>query len=95
MTTVRQQMIELLSEEELNAREISQALSIMEREVYAHLEHIERTLARLGKKLVVTPYSCLKCGYIFENRKRWSRPGRCPICRQSHISMAGYRIVPY
>lgn len=95
MSTIRQQIIELLSEEELNAREISQALSIMEREVYEHLGHIERTLARQGKKLVITPYQCLNCGYRFAGRQRWDRPGRCPKCREGHIAMASYRIVPF
>jgi hypothetical protein len=94
MSTVRQQMIELLSEEELNPLEISQALGIMEREVYDHLHHIERSLSRQGRKLTVTPYRCLHCGYVFRDRKRWDRPGRCPRCRQSHISMALFRIDP-
>ena len=94
MSTIRQQIIDLLSEEELNAREISQAISIMEREVYDHLQHIDRSLSRVGKKLEVTPYKCLKCGYLFENRKRWDRPGRCPVCKKGHISMACFRVVP-
>lgn len=94
MSTIRQQIIELLAEEEMNAREISQALSIMEREVYDHLQHIDRTLARQNKKLVLAPYRCLKCGYTFDNRKRWDRPGRCPVCKKTHISMAVFRIVP-
>lgn len=94
MSTIRQQIIELLSVEELNAREISQALSVMEREVYVHLQHIERTLAHQEKKLNMSPYKCLSCGYTFTGRKRWDRPGRCPKCKQGHISMASYRIVP-
>jgi hypothetical protein len=91
--TVRQQIITLLQEQALNARELSQALSIMEKEVYGHLEHIDRTIGRQGMKLVVQPYTCLSCGYIFANRRRWTRPGRCPVCRHGHIRMAAYRIV--
>lgn len=94
MTTIRRQMIDLLSEQQLTARELSQALGIMEKEVYGHLLHIERTASRQGMRLVVDPYTCLTCGYSFDNRKRWDRPGRCPKCRQGHIRMAGYRIVP-
>jgi transcriptional regulator len=94
MLTVRQRMIDLLAEEELTARELSQALGIMEKEVYGHLQHIERTVARQGLKLAVHPYTCLNCGYTFDSRKRWDRPGRCPICKQGHIRMAAYRIVP-
>ena len=92
MQTIRQQIIDLLQDQEFNAREISQALSIMEKEVYDHLEHIDRTIGRQGMKLVVQPYACLSCGYTFEDRRRWTRPGRCPVCRHGHIRMAAYRI---
>ena len=93
MQTVRQQIISLLQEGDFNAREISQALSVMEKEVYGHLGHIERSLGGQGMKLVVAPYTCLRCGYAFASRQRWSRPGRCPACRQGHIRLATYRIV--
>jgi len=56
MPTVRQQIIALLQEQALDARELSQALSIMEKEVYGHLEHIDRTICRQGMKLVVQPF---------------------------------------
>ena len=94
MSTVRQHIIDLLSEQVLNARELSQSLSIMEKEVYLHLEHIDLTIARQGRRLEVDPFACLSCGFVFEGRKRWNRPGRCPKCKQGHIRMAGYRIVP-
>lgn len=94
MQTIRQQIMDLLSEQEMNARDLSQELHIMEKEVYSHLAHIERTLARQGKKLLVGPHVCLSCGFRFEERKKWGKPGRCPACRQGHISQATYRIVP-
>lgn len=72
MQTIRQQIIDLLQEQEFNAREISQALSIMEKEVYDHLEHIDRTICRQGMRLVVQPYACLSCGFTFEGRRRWT-----------------------
>ena len=90
--SLRQQIMDLLSEEELNALEISQAVGIGEKEVPLHLEHIIRTLGAKGKKLLVSPYTCLGCGYQFKDRKRLQRPGRCPRCKGSHIRMATYRI---
>lgn len=90
MSTIREQIIELLEDEELTVRELSQAVSITEKEVYGHLEHIARTLKRQGKELKVVPYKCLKCGYTFEKRKRLNRPGRCPSCKKGHISNAVY-----
>ena len=93
MSTIRQQIIDLLLEQEMNARDISQTLSIMEKEVYPHLEHIDLTLARQNKKLLIIPCKCLSCGFTFEERKRWSKPGRCPVCKKGHITQVGYRIV--
>jgi hypothetical protein len=90
--SIRQQIMDLLSEEALNALEISQAVGIGEKEVPLHLEHIIRTLGKQGKKLLITPFTCLGCGYSFTDRKRLQRPGRCPSCKESHIKMATYTI---
>lgn len=90
--TIRQEMIELLSEEEMNAMELSQALGIQEKEVYEHLPHIARSVAAQGKKLIVRPFRCLACGYVFKDRKRFTRPGRCPQCKEGRIQRATWRI---
>ena len=90
--TIRQQIIELLSEREMSARELSQAIRIGEKEVYGHLPHIARSLAAQRKKLVVLPFQCLACGYVFEERKRFTRPGRCPRCKKAHLAWPMYKI---
>ena len=90
--STRQQIMDLLSDEELNGLEISQAVGISEKDVGFHLEHIIRSLAKQGRKLIVDPYRCLGCGYSFKDRKRLQRPGRCPSCKGSHIRMATFRI---
>lgn len=90
--TLRHQIIELLSSDDLTIRDLSQALGIPEKEVVGHLSHIERTLRNLGKKLTETPYQCLSCGFVFDKRTRFSKPGRCPNCRNSHIKTASFNI---
>jgi transcriptional regulator len=92
MKTIRQQIIDLLSEVEMNAIELSQDLGIREKEVYEQLPHIARSVASQGKKLVIEPSRCLKCGYVFEDRKRYTRPGRCPQCRETHIQKPTFKI---
>lgn len=93
--SVRQRIMDLLCEEEMNAMEISQAVGVGEKDVAFHLEHIIRTLrSQQAQKLVIAPYICLGCGYRFKDRKRLQRPGRCPRCKKSHIKMATYRIAP-
>lgn len=82
----------LLAQSNINAMDISRSVSIREREVYEHLEHISRSLATSGRKLHVDPYVCLGCGYVFKDRHRFKRPGRCPRCKGGHIQMATYRI---
>ncbi|MCJ7771895.1 MAG: transcriptional regulator, partial [Desulfobacterales bacterium] len=83
MKTIRQQMIDLLTEEAMGVRELSQALGIKEKEVLEHLPHIEKSVKSMNKKIVFTPSSCLACGFVFEDRKRFSRPSRCPRCRDT------------
>ena len=92
MPTIRRQIIELLDETEMDAREISRAVKIKEKEVYEHLPHIARSLAATGSKLTIRPSECLKCGYIFKDRRRFTRPGRCPRCRDSHLINPSYRV---
>jgi len=90
--TIRQKMILLLGEESLGVRDLSQALGISEKDAYAHLEHIQRSVSRQGKDLVMVPCECLSCGYVFKDRERVKKPGRCPKCRQSHILGAMFKI---
>lgn len=88
--TIRQRMIVLLVEKEMTARELSQVLGIREREVFDHLTHIGRSVAAQGGRLTVLPVRCLACGYVFEERKRFTRPSRCPRCKKSHIETPVY-----
>jgi len=92
METIRRQIIALLSEDALNSIDLSQALGIREKEVYEHLPHIARSLEARGKKLVILYSRCLGCGYEFKDRKRFTRPGRCPECRGTHIQRPAYEI---
>ncbi len=92
MTTIRKQMMHLLSENRYRAKEISQALGIPEKEVSDHLRHIALTVGRLGRKLSIEPAMCLSCEYLFRDRKRLSKPGKCPRCKGQHIREPRYHI---
>jgi hypothetical protein len=92
MQTIRKEMMSLLEENPLDARALSSALGLREKEVYPHLAHIQRSLKAQKKMLVSTPYHCQLCGFIFKDRKKLHPPGRCPRCKQGSISPALYTI---
>lgn len=92
MNTVRQEIIRLLEEKERDARELSQLVGIKEKQVYEHLAHIARSMKARQKKLSVLPFSCLSCGFVFEERRRFTRPGRCPKCKGSRVEYPVYRV---
>ena len=92
METVRHRIIEALRESEMDARELSRAVGVREKEIYEHLHHVAKTLAGRGEKLAMTPPECLACGYTFRDRSRFTRPGRCPRCRGTRLAAPRYRI---
>ena len=92
MPTVRQRIFELLCRRELTALELSGMLGVREKEIYQHLDHVARSALAAKMKLLVNPSQCLKCGYLFRDRKRFTRPGRCPVCRNSHLTEPGFRV---
>ena len=92
MPTIRQKIISLLNEAELSAREISGEVGISEKEVVEHLDHIARSVAAQNKRVIISPAACLGCDYVFEDRKRFTRPGRCPQCKKSHIQSPRFYI---
>ncbi|MGE5840731.1 MAG: transcriptional regulator [Deltaproteobacteria bacterium] len=90
--TIRQKILSLLVDHEMTAREISQAIGIREREVYEHLPHIALSATAQKRKLVVLPFNCMSCGYVFEQRRRFTRPSRCPRCKKTHLETPVYRL---
>lgn len=85
MPTIRQSMLDLLEKRDLSAREISQMLGVSEKDIPKHLEHIAKTARQQNRRIKVLPFACLDCGYVFRNRKKFTRPGRCPKCRGSYL----------
>lgn len=91
-STIRRQLIALLSAGTCGVRELSQELHQSEKEIYDHLQHIDRTLSTGGKRLVIEPPVCLACGFVFEKRTRPQPPGHCPQCKKTRIRRPRYAI---
>jgi predicted Zn-ribbon and HTH transcriptional regulator len=83
--TIRQEIISVLEGKTLSAKDISADVRISEKEIYEHLEHIQRTINKSEHNFIVTPAECKKCGFIFRKRGKLKKPGRCPVCRGESI----------
>lgn len=90
--TVRRRIVSLLIAQEMDARDLSRELGLTEKEVYEHLAHVQRSMASAGGEFSVTPSRCLLCGYLFEHRRRLTRPSRCPQCRRSKLQGPSFRV---
>lgn len=83
--TIRQQIISILQEAAFTAKEISGQVSIPEKEVYDHLQHIKKALPHSNMILKITPSQCRQCEFRFTKREKLKKPGKCPICKGSYI----------
>ena len=90
--TVRQMIIDILVKGPVTAKDISSRVSIPEKEVFPHLEHIRKSLHHGPQRLLVEPACCRSCGFVFHKRERFSKPGRCPACRSSFIDEPSFMI---
>ena len=91
--TARQRMIELLSGTKLSAYQLAQMLGISERQVEDHLVHVVKTIARDRKRrFILEPSTCSECHFIFQDRRKLTRPSRCPRCRSESITAPRYGI---
>ena len=84
MQTQRQMIKELLLEGVFSSLEISQRLSLPEKEVLDHLVHIAQAPGP-GCRFRTTPAVCNNCGFAFKKRERLTTPSRCPLCHHESI----------
>lgn len=84
--TPREMILQALAGEPLSARALSQRVGLSEREVTSHLRHLQKSLKNSARRLSLTPPRCLDCSFAFQKRERLTRPGRCPVCRSTHLS---------
>lgn len=83
--TLRHEIIALMGEHPVSARDISGEVRISEKDVLDHLEHIRAALHARGQHLDIAPAVCKKCGFEFKKRERLKKPGKCPVCQGEQI----------
>jgi predicted Zn-ribbon and HTH transcriptional regulator len=87
-------MVELLTVmPPLTSRQLADMLGIAERRVEEHLSHIVKSVAHdRTRRFVLEPPACADCNFIFHDRRRLTRPSRCPKCHSEAISEPRYSI---
>jgi predicted Zn-ribbon and HTH transcriptional regulator len=85
-------MKELLTEQPRSSLELSQLLSLSEKEVLDHLAHLARAPGA-GRHFQITPAVCKNCGFVFKKRHRLTRPSRCPLCQHQSIRRPRFALV--
>lgn len=91
--TPRQRIKELLIGTRLTTHQLAQMLAIPERQVEDHLVHVVQSIARdTASRFVLEPPRCQDCDFVFRDRRRLTRPSRCPHCRSESIAAPRYGI---
>jgi len=95
--TLRQELVYMLEgvlgSGGMTARELALALRITERDVVDHLGHVQRSLVSHGqRRLVMVPSECNRCGFVFRDRIRLGKPGKCPECRSTSVTEPAFRV---
>ncbi len=91
--TIRQRIASLLEGKTYSARDLSVEAGISEKDVYEHLEHIQKTVGKGGRSFIVVPAECRMCNFVFRKRDRLKKPGKCPVCRSETIQEPLFSIV--
>jgi predicted Zn-ribbon and HTH transcriptional regulator len=92
--TARARLLDALTPEPQSARDLSQRVSLSDKEILEHLPHLARSLAAAGRTLAILPARCKSCGFRFEPELSRARPSRCPECRSERIEAARFSLEP-
>ena len=92
--TLREKLHAALLEGPVTLRDLSQIVGLKEREIIDHLEHVRRSARRSGERFVIEPAACVACGMSFEDRRRFTKPSRCPRCKSERIRAPRFHLVP-
>jgi len=79
--TNRQRIISILTSGKADVTHLSIRLSLKEKEVLTHLEHVRKS----SHGFKIEPAKCLCCSFVFEDRTKLSVPSRCPKCRSERV----------
>jgi predicted Zn-ribbon and HTH transcriptional regulator len=82
--TLRKDLLAHLSHEPRSVSRLAREIGLPRGDIEDALRHMLRSARAAGYRIVVVPARCRACGFTFDEDKL-TRPGRCPVCRQSRI----------
>jgi len=85
--SLRKEIVDALQGSEHSLGSLSRLLRKSEKEIVDHLGHIQKS-----ENLIIEPAECLKCAFVFHERKRIKKPGKCPKCKSTYIDEPVYSI---
>lgn len=89
--TTRQRIAEYLREADATPSQIADTLDVHVDSVYAHIEHVARSVEGNGERLLVAPPECADCGFSGFDEPL-SRPSKCPSCKSERIEEPVLRV---
>ncbi|MCW7753604.1 transcriptional regulator [Desulfobotulus sp. H1] len=90
--THRQKIRQLLMEGPHSLRDLSTTLRLSEKEILRALPHVEKSLRSLNQRIHHIPAECPSCGYEFTDRRRFTKPGKCPLCHHTAMKPPSFHI---
>ena len=88
--TRRQEIIQILQESKQSAQQLANYFQTTLKEIVEDLEHIGKSIK--PKKLKIDAAYCKKCNFVFKERSKVSKPGKCPRCRSEWIEAQMFSI---
>jgi len=82
--TRRKDIIELLSKQAMTVRELAEWFHADAKDIIIDLEHVSQSVK--PAKLAMEPSMCRLCEFVFKERERLKRPGKCPECNSEKIT---------
>ena len=81
----RRDLIDILKERPISLHELALLLDEKPRDLEDDLQHLFRSLRKGPLCPAITPATCRKCGFRFDEHKL-HKPGKCPLCKGTWIS---------
>jgi predicted Zn-ribbon and HTH transcriptional regulator len=81
----RKDLIAILKERPISLHKLALVLDSRPRDLEDDLQHLFRSLRTEPLRPMISPASCRKCGFLFDEHKL-HKPGKCPHCKGTWIS---------